>query len=423
MLPSEILLEIFERMDKKSVLNSLLVQKRWNRIISESRSTMLLAPLVIRSAEKREYKDPVFTRFYTTVSFCGGESWSSELLAELGKVGQRVDRVMFKYCKFTGDFFKAIIACFPHLHSLFTIHCNFVESSIESVSAKCLRIIEIQGDAAATALIVDAQLRHFEASEIRRDQQLMVARFLNQQKQLQILTLWNSKDLLFEGQENIFNPDFNLKILYLGGLSRLNEDVLKKILLRSTQCEQLTFCQDSSPSFEIILKSFHHLTSLVVFTEALHADKSFYDLLNPIASLKHLVLDGPFRSADIFLGFISHFPNIETLNISLLKHIRWLDKNILSTMSGLLQNLTTLRVRAVYNLSLYSLKFPMIRRLEVMYIGCVKNHKKWKQFSKNNPNFKVLSFEIDSKCCSCHSKMSWMEMMKACKIQVVRETF
>ena len=129
-LPNEMVAYMLRFLDKKSLKECSLVEKRFNDIIKSNLKIMPLLPLTVRSSifpfvfrENREESvtDILdFKRRYTDVLLIDIETykWSIDLMNGLQIIGKDVARLTIIDCSFCLNDFGRVLKCFPNLKSL-----------------------------------------------------------------------------------------------------------------------------------------------------------------------------------------------------------------------------------------------------------------------------------------------------------------
>jgi hypothetical protein len=99
-VPNELLEQIFTFLDPTSLKSSLLVDRRWNAIISSSPKTMELLPLTVRIVDETSCRKlaelKTFKRCYQVINIEIDEmNPSKNLLRTLTQIGQQVKTIKF----------------------------------------------------------------------------------------------------------------------------------------------------------------------------------------------------------------------------------------------------------------------------------------------------------------------------------------
>jgi hypothetical protein len=112
-IPNEVLEHIFSFLDATSLKNSVLVESRWNEVISYSPKTMKTLPLTVRLHRPSNQEITQFSRRYEAVAFKDVKMKIPKYMAkELQRIGTQVKSLYFENCNFPKGFLK-ITNCFP----------------------------------------------------------------------------------------------------------------------------------------------------------------------------------------------------------------------------------------------------------------------------------------------------------------------
>jgi hypothetical protein len=115
-LANELLENIFTFLDRTSLKNSLLVDGRWNTIISKSPKTMNLLPLTIRPSRPIKSKD--LNRNYQGIIFKHlNKNLIKSEIKSLTRLGQQVKSVKFESCHPRVKIFESL-QLFPIVESI-----------------------------------------------------------------------------------------------------------------------------------------------------------------------------------------------------------------------------------------------------------------------------------------------------------------
>lgn len=120
-LPNEVVENILSYLDLKSLKASVLVDRRFNGLITQSPKIMPLLPLTvgrIKGSGNREILE--FTRRYREINFDGiaANKWFKYMKEGLKSIGADVAKVNFKNCQFTVNGLKDVLSCFPNIEKL-----------------------------------------------------------------------------------------------------------------------------------------------------------------------------------------------------------------------------------------------------------------------------------------------------------------
>ena len=392
------LLEIFTKMDHKTLLSSMQVNKKWLQVISQTPTTMKNMTLTLHDKDLKNRKVPLLTRKYQTVVIKHCYYYRNNIFKALKEINQTVTELHLLNSFFSDNEFVRIIDCFPLVKNLIVINCYWSSSQTSStlkVFPSQLTELTIMGDAWMLSHI-SSQLECFTASRIYHEDHRYLIDFLNSQEKLKSLTLDNISDLFnltfpnfLNLQPVIFNPKFSLHYLLLKQLPYVDQNELKKLLECAHSCELLSIGYDvPSIVLHYALKNFHNLKYLDIGVEHLPLQTAFYYGLNPNNSLIHLRIDGKLESGKDFLNLIQHYPTVISLDLLMLHGICY--KNILwQTISKVLKEIQFLQLKRCKSSTLIDLKFPLMKSLVIEKIGVV-NNEAWLQLNKNCPNLRSL---------------------------------
>lgn len=394
-LPNEMLLEIFTRMDQQTLLSSLQVNKRWLQIISQTPATMKQMPLLLNGNYLYDQKPPKFTRKYQSMTISDNSWWNRRLFKALSKIQNTVTELHLYDCVFYGNDLTDLLTCLPLVKTLSIVCCSLAYPPInfpQKVAMRKLTELTIQGEAWVLDSIL-CQLEKMCVSQIYHEEQHHLIDFLNWQSRLKSLSLHSINDLFCPRYRNeivVFYPKFQLRDLSLMRLSFADGNQLIKLLSRAHSCETLSMGYDIPPiALQYVLKNFHNLRSLDMGIELLPTHRSFYYGLKPNTKLTHLRIDGILESNEAFLGLLSHFPFVESLDLMSLDGLCSTDISLWSTMSSMMIKIRFLSMRRCNVFNLTQLKFPLMTSFSVEKIGYT-NHEAWEEFNKNNPNLSFL---------------------------------
>lgn len=381
-------------MDHKTLKSSLLVNKKWEQIISQTSVTMKLLPLTLDGFSPANDL-PTLTRNYQSVTFIGNTNWSQKMREALLKVRKGVTELHLYNCVFLENDFANLIACFPYLKRLTIVWCTlgcYLKFFPLKATMKCLEEVNVTGDAWMLGHII-CKLRQLSVSQLHRGDQHVLLKFLNSQTSLKTLALQNISDLFcprYQGEQIVLNLKFQLQELTLAQLPFVDGNHLLTLLRQAHNCENVDLGFSVIPiAFEYVLKNFHKVTSLLVDADLLPLDETFYYGLKPNTSLKHLKIHGSLASNESLLRLLSNYQKLESLDLLHFYGLCSTDSSLWDLMSELIKEVTWLRIQNcnVFNLAL--LKLPM---LKTFYIGTLgfTNVEAWARLNTYCPNIEKL---------------------------------
>lgn len=402
-LPSEILLEIFERLDRKTLKSCLLVSKQWNSLITQTASTMKELPLTLKDSHIERGDVVQLTRKYKCITLRELHAWNDQMMEELGGVGESVEKLILRDCVFFGNDFAYLIACFPNLQELSINWCNFGLSKkpiIVLVQLKRLKKISIEGEAYMLKHILCEGLENLTLIRVYQEDQPAVISFLNQQTSLKALKLEHISDLFSSSREQInVNFTFKLEYLSLNVLPFAHSNHMMALLYCARNCAHISVGVEIPSWIPLyVIKNFDTLRSLEIHSELLPLLESFYVGLKPNTRLSKLRVDGYLEddTEEMLLAFLKHFPNVISLDLIDLAGCKSAHFNMWEKISQTMPKITHLRMPRMNVFNMMCIKLPFLKSLEIEHLGYVECEL-WVHFGRNNPA--IESLEIDTISC------------------------
>jgi F-box-like len=128
-LPNEVVENIFVFLDRESLLKSVLVNKRWSKVIGSSAKAMKKITLSVNLAEGVENIElKKLERNYQVMKFKGSDKkLPKNIIDALKKIGANVKKI--EYNGGTGLIFFDVLKCFPNIESISIDKCWFLDVS------------------------------------------------------------------------------------------------------------------------------------------------------------------------------------------------------------------------------------------------------------------------------------------------------
>lgn len=392
-LPNEILLEIFTKMDKGTLLESLQVNKNWHRIITQSPATMKMLPLFVNDENLQNgHAFPKLTRRYDCVSLDEVYAVNSKLLRELMKIGFHVKKLNLNDCIFFEREFINLCRCFPNLENLTIRWCSMGLTSLKRTKPQPavmekLKKLMVWGEGWCLGHLDCSSLETLTLSRFYIDDQRELVKFLNAQASLKSLRLNDIRDLFTPRKrtEKIeLDLKFQLREISLSNLEFADQHHLLTLLKQAENCETALIGHAIPPVVtQEILKRFRNLKFLFVDADQITSYLRFHNLCSK--SLKFLKIGGTIdTSVQPLLGFLSVFPNLENLDMLTLEGLTSTNHALWRTMSEMLKNLKVLKIQRMNIFNMVELKFPLMTSCIVDLLGFTTSEA-WETFSSNNP--------------------------------------
>jgi F-box-like len=117
-LPTEVLENIFKFLDRKSLLNCLMMNSRWNLVIEKSSKLMKNLPLTVNLKDRAQrFKLEKSQRYFQEVKIAGYRNKIPKRLSEaLTKIGANVKTV--KHYSWSGANFSELVGYFPNAETI-----------------------------------------------------------------------------------------------------------------------------------------------------------------------------------------------------------------------------------------------------------------------------------------------------------------
>lgn len=387
-LPEEMLLHVFSYLRTDDLKKSLLVNSRWNQLISQSSNLMNHLPLVVDNDDISLIASSL-TRKYRRVKLVDNRSWHQSDLEHLRKIGKSVVELEIIECVFYDDDMTRLLACFPNVEQL---HFNW---SLKAFSAKQgpirlnkLHTLTIEGYAWMLNHMI-CQVQIVSISNLNNDyeEEKTLIKFFNSQGKLQHLKLERIDDL-FSLSNLPLVPKFQLRSLYLNSLPFADTNNLLTLIHHPETCQKMTIgIEIDSSIFRHILSNFTKLTSLIIDGDLFSTNPLFFNEFKPNRNLQRLEIDGEVSSKKILM-ILDHFPCIGYLDISKLK-VRTSNGRLWHEISQRLSKLTHLKTMRLNFFNMNTLKIPTLKAIEITSLGWTFA-KSWVKLGRQNPNIESI---------------------------------
>jgi F-box-like len=394
-LPNELLLEIFQFMDPQTLMQSVLVNRNWKQIITQSSSTMRMLPLIVTDEKLENGRViPKFTRRYDAVTLDEVYSCDSKLLRKLKAIGQHVKQLNIQDCIFFEREFIKLCRCFPNLEVLVIRWCSMGLTALRRSQAKPaelkkLKKLVVWGEGWMLENIKSPRLEALTLSRFYVDDQRELVKFLNAQTSLKSLRLNDISDLFStrnRREKIVFNLRFHLHEISLCNLEFVDANHLLTLIKRTENCETAIIGHNVPLVVaQEVMRKFHNLTYLYLDADHLTDHASFYNNLQRNPKLKFLKVAGTLRTSPQSLpSFLSVFPNIESLDFLALEGLESANNVLWSSMSNSLKKVQRLLVQRFNVFNMVELKFPLMTSCTIDMLGYT-TQESWTIFSRNNP--------------------------------------
>jgi F-box-like len=137
-LRKEVLEHIFKFLDRKSLLNCLLVNSRWNLIIEASSKLMKNFPLTVTLEDGAQYFELKKTqRCFQEIKVIAGYGYKipKKEIEALTKIGANVKTISYNKC---GKNFSEVVSCFPNIETLVMNKVAFFKLCINHINTRQL---------------------------------------------------------------------------------------------------------------------------------------------------------------------------------------------------------------------------------------------------------------------------------------------
>lgn len=135
-LPNELVETILRFLDPESLKQSMLVNRRFNQVISQSAKIMSQLPLTVRVTRGTENHDIAdFKRRYREINFKGfaANKWFKYIRIGLRKLGANVAKVNFRDCCFNENGISDVLSCFPNVEALSIVSISRITTATDNV--------------------------------------------------------------------------------------------------------------------------------------------------------------------------------------------------------------------------------------------------------------------------------------------------
>lgn len=399
-LPNEMLLEIFEKMGSRTLKKALLVNRNWNRIISQSPSTMCNLQLIVSDENLGDGQDLMkLTRRYDSVTLEEVYACNTDVLTAFKSIGKSVTKLNLNDCIFFERDFIKLCRCFPNLESLEIRWCSLGLSPVRRTRAKPavmkhLKKLMIYGEGWCLENLDCHSLETLALSRFYVDDQRELVKFLNAQASLKSLRLSNINDLFCARNRRdkiVMNLKFQLREIFLSNLDFADGNHLITLMNHARDCETAVIGHGVP---EIVaqeaVKHFHNLTYLYLDSDQITPNTSYKNAKRN-TNLKFLNVGGVLNStSESLLDLISVYPNLENLDLLSLEGITSTNDVLWRSMSNMLPKLQVLKLQRLNIFNMVSLKFPLMETCVIDMLGYT-NRESWDAFSKNNPIVSTLA--------------------------------
>lgn len=385
-------------MDQLTLLSCLLVNRKWEQIISKTPAIIKQLPLLLTGIDCVE-SVPKLTRKYQKVTFFTNFYWSKKLEASLFDIGKGVTELHLQDCVFYASDFPNVIKTFPYLEKLTISDClygHLDEPDPVVVTMKNLKMCTVIGYPWMLQHI-NCQLNEFNVLHVTQEDQHLLLNFLNTQMNLKGLVLSQVSHLFCsraQDEKVDFKMKFQLRYLQLSNLFSVDEKNLMKFLrVTSLNCEVVKLNENVTPNaLKFVLRNLHNIKLLEINARLLPKYFFYFDL-KPNKSLKDLKIVGSLDSTESLLGLLSNFPGLLMLNLIKLQGLCSKDMLLWSKMSSLTKGIIKLSVQSIGNMT--TVKFPFLAELDVDTFDCASKAS-LVQLNENCPNIQAITIHASN---------------------------
>lgn len=241
--------------------------------------------------------------------------------------------------------------------------------------------------------IYTPNLERFEAVGLSLGNQENLICFLNEQRALKVLCLFQIRDLFDTSviAHRELKPQFLLKEIVLFDLWNADEvQVINFLRSMETSIEFVDIGIEMEPTIcEYILLNFKQTKRLKLDIECLPSYYSFFLKMDENKNLNYLALYGNITSSKFLRKFLQKHPLLEELMMSELRGLHPQKFEFWKTFSHILPKLKALAIRQLNIDNINFIRLKDLKHFDVESIGYI-TESSWSAFCKNNSNIEDL---------------------------------